>query len=56
MLNVFKIGNSVITTQRAFRDHFILFSNDAVQIEKLILQWTENFKTIGSSIKINLPE
>ena len=45
----FNMVESVIVTQRAFRDHF-LFRRNAVLDRKSILMWFENFWT-SSSIK-----
>ncbi|CAI9738332.1 XP_033610977.1uncharacterized protein LOC117283012 [Octopus vulgaris] len=50
-----KNGESVITTQRAFRIHFGLNRNDAVPGRKSILLWTERFRTTGSALKKNPP-
>ena len=38
----FRIGESVIATQRAFRAHFMLRRSDVVPDRKSILQWVEN--------------
>ena len=51
-LNNFKTDESVIATQRTFCAHFIFSWIDAVPDRKLILLWVENFKTIGSLIKM----
>ena len=48
-------GESVITTQRAIRAHFMLRRNDAVPDRKSILLWVKNFRTTGSSSKRKPP-
>ena len=41
----FKAGESVIATQKAFHDHFMLHWNDAVLDRKSKLLWVENLRT-----------
>ena len=41
-VEMFKTGESVIVTQRAFHAHFMLYQNDTVPVIKSILLLAEN--------------
>ena len=52
----FKNNDSVIVTQRIFRQHFTIHRNDSVPSHNTVLLWVRNIRETASAAKENLQE
>ena len=51
----FKNNNSVVVTQRIFRQHFNIHWNDSVPSGNAVLMWMRSFRQTGSAVKRKSP-